>query len=416
MGLYAAAILSASLVVWWVAVRHTALYSFQILLPIALLFHPALSFALQMEYHNDGIPLSLLILGSYCFFTMRRRSAFVLLLLGTMTKISYWPSWLMFGVVHALRREWRWSAAYLACLLVAYKIFSAIQPPGVTPAVSAVLGGLGDSPAEIVVNFFLHPSLWTGRVFDPARWYFLLCILVPWAPASLAYWWALMPVAPLVPFSLLDALGTRAMVIAPYTLEYVAFIVPATMVALRSVGRWRTILVVATLTAAAMIPFLFIGPWGIPANQAYRWGETFPSATRQTDLYLHEVAFGVCAAGDEPVLATVIGYPSYIRGDIDKLWSDDGLLLKGSGGRLPQFGTLVYPTQTDAFEQKGLDDLKLANDPAYAETVHAYYRDLNARLSVRVRTTLWDYRGGSRLTACAQQFGYPVERSPAGAS
>jgi uncharacterized membrane protein len=412
MGLYATAILSASLVVWWVAVRNAALYSFQILLPIALLFHPALSFALQMEYHNDGIPLGLLILGSYCFFTMRRRSAFVLLLLGTMTKVSYWPSWLMFGVAHAFRREWRWSAAYLACTVAAFTIFSAIQPPGVTPAVSAVLGGLGNSPAEIAVNLVLRPHLWLDRALEPSRWYFLLCVLVPWAPISLAYWWALIPVVPLVPFSLLDTIGTRTMVIAPYTLEYVAFTVAATMVALRSAGRWRTTLVVATLTAAAVIPFTFVGPWGIPENQAYRWGETFPSATAKTELYRHEVEFGVCAVGDEPILATVIGYPSYIRGDIDKLWPDEGLLLKGSGGRLPQFGTLVYTMQTDGFNQKGLDDLKLANDPAYAEAVRAYYRDLNARLSVRVKTTLWDYRGGPRLAACAQQFGYPVERSP----
>jgi hypothetical protein len=174
--------------------------------------------------------------------------------------------------------------------------------------------------------------------------------------------------------------------------------------------------VIATITAAAVIPFTFVGPWGIPANQADRWGETFSSATAQTQLYTHEVEFGMCAVGDEPVVATVIFYSSYIRGDIDKLWPDEGLLLKGSGGRLPQFGTLVYTTQTAVFGQSGLDDLKLANDPAYAEAVRAYYRELNGRLSVRVRTALWDYRGGSRLAACAQQFGYPVERSPEDAS
>ena len=107
LAFHSAAMLTAPLIVWWIARKRQALNAFRLALLVALLVHPSVLTQMLSDYHRSEIGGGLLLLGTYYFFLDRgkRPRAFVPLLLGTLAKISYWPSWLMFGVLSALRRQ-----------------------------------------------------------------------------------------------------------------------------------------------------------------------------------------------------------------------------------------------------------------------------------------------------------------------
>jgi hypothetical protein len=125
---------------------------------------------------NDRIRL---LAGTYLFWTNRNRTAFALLLIGTLTKISFWPSWLMFGVVHALKHRWRWAVLYAVVGCAAIALHSMLQTPGEATPVILFFPQLGTTPGEVVVNAILKPQLWLSQIANPMRWEFFLLLLLP---------------------------------------------------------------------------------------------------------------------------------------------------------------------------------------------------------------------------------------------
>ena len=127
LGFQLVAVVAAPIAVWWICVREATLKSVHLLLPVALLVHPSLVGPLQLDYHTSTIGLALILIGSYAFWMNRHHAAFWCLLLGTLTKVSYWPSWLVFGMVHGMRRRWVTAALYGAIGVAALVVYTQLQ-------------------------------------------------------------------------------------------------------------------------------------------------------------------------------------------------------------------------------------------------------------------------------------------------
>jgi Predicted membrane protein (DUF2079) len=182
LGFQLIAVLLAPIATWYICVRAAALRAFQFLLPVVFLLHPALVGPLQLDYHTSPVGLTLLTVGSYAYWRGRRRSSFVLILLGTLTKISYWPSWIMFGIVYAVRRRWAWAAIYVVVGTIALVTYTRIVPvrSGSGPiGVSGQFNYLGDSHVQIALNVIREPLVWMTPVAHPARWLFFVVMFLP---------------------------------------------------------------------------------------------------------------------------------------------------------------------------------------------------------------------------------------------
>lgn len=399
--------------VWWLASRHVALQPFQFILPAALLMHPAVSTQMVSDYHESEVALGLLLLGTYWFFADRGRRGrgFVALLAGTLFKISYWPSWFMFGVLSAFRRQWRWTAAYGAAGVAALLVYEVLNAGGQkSPGLSPFLGGFGTTPLEILRNLVIHPQLWLPWVLQPSRWIFFLALLLPLGLCALVYPLAVVPVLPLVALSLLDASGIRTMVPLEYATEYLGYLVGGSLVGLAAASRLVRGMVLLALTLGTSISLAVPGQltWlelQSPVTPELIWTNmTLPRARLSERGYFQDAAFSACAAADAPVLATSYHWMTYAREYPDQVWVDDAASAKLAGiseARWRSFETLAAPHAGD-------DRATLNHFPTMAEGYDvARYQQLLQRLPVHVLTPRgWDYWGGPRLADCAERFGY----------
>jgi hypothetical protein len=394
LGFQAAAILSAALATWWFTIRTDSLWPFQALLPTALLLHPSISTTLQADYHTSGIGLGLLLVGSVLFFRRQTRAAFAFLLLGTLTKISYWPSWLMFGVLHAFRREWRWAAGYATIFVVALALHQAVEVGHSDIGINLFFSNLGSTPLEVVHTLVFSPDRWLGRVVEPANWLFFIDLFLPIGFAGLAYPPVLTVLLPLIVFSLLDLSGYRRMVLNVYATEYLGFFVAAALVGLARVGPQARLVAVAAIALGMTATFANPARWP-------QWGGTLETAMARSPHYDSLVAFANCTIGDAPALTTSISWSGYVRGHIEGLWLDSGNMTIPDS-RWQQFETLVYHANPAVAGS-------LTNFPNIRPPYNVMqYGLLLRRLPVAVRfDESWQFHGVQRLADCAAQFGVP---------
>jgi uncharacterized membrane protein len=402
LGFELIAILSAPIFTWAIAVKNPVLRPFQVLLPVTLALHPSLFLTLQADYHTSGIALGLLLLGSYFFFKDRDRRAFGFLLVGTLTKVSYWPSWLIFGVIKLFRRQWLWALAYLILGFAALRIYQAIQPSQVTPNFNYFIGNLGSTPAEAAYNLIFHSELWLDRAAEPARREFFWQLLLPFGLSFLLLPQALAPMIPLAIFSIIDPTGFRANVAIQYSAEYLGFLTAAALVGLSRAQRPIRWVVLLSIGTGMYISF---------ANPGFRqhWQVSYQQAIAGTDEYQRAVSFTACATDDAPVLITDVYWVTYARGPMDLIWFDDGGGMRLTDEAWQRFETVVYPANpADASSFAGFPQMTLRSSHTNFDLPQ--YASLLDRLATRVTTTQgWQYRGGARLAACAQHFGYPVD-------
>lgn len=398
LAFHAGAILSPSLATWWIIVRQPSLRAFQMLLPVAFLLHPSVALTVQADYHTSGIGLSLLLLGSYYFYAQRRWLAFVLLLLGTLTRISYWPCWMMFGLLSGSRREWRWAGAYLGVGLAALTFHHYIQGERATRGVTVFFNYLGKNSVEVFYNLLFHPGLWIDYALTPSPWWFLALLLLPLGFTPLRYPPALVPVVPLVVFTLLDRSGYRAMVFNTYAVEYLGFLMAAILVGLSRAGTRVRVATLAAITLGAILSFNSLSNRDL-------WRVTFQQATHRAGEYHREAAFSACALGGKPALATSYYWATYVRGEIDSVWVDESEM---PVHRAPwkDLETLVYPANPQHPQS-------LTNFPRLHRPFNIpHYAALMDRLQITVVTgTWWRYHGGTRLAECAARLGYMATRS-----
>jgi len=398
LGFHAAAILSSAVVTWWLTLREPLLRPYQFLLPTALLLHPSIFATVQADYHTSGIGISPLLAGTYFFFRERPRLAFGLLLLGTLTKISYWPSLGMFGIIYLYRREWRSAAIYLGLVAAALAIHQAIQRGNATPGFNLFFSNLGQNPREMAYNVVMRPQLWTSLFLNQEYWGFFALLLLPLGFFPLRYLPALIPAAPLVMFTMLDTTGFRAIVPNVYAAEYLGFVMAATLLGLTGLSTQLRLSALVAITCGTLLSF------NTPEN-VDRWTMTANQAITGTAAYEHDVAFSACAVADRPVLATDWNWSTFMRGTIDSAWVDE---TEPQMDRAPwdTFETLVYPASPD-------HPMSLARLPTVQLPYDVpHYTALLARLPyVVVADSGWRYHGGQRLAECAARFGYRVSQS-----
>jgi uncharacterized membrane protein len=231
LGFQTIALLSSVLVTSVLAHRRAALRPFQLVLPVALLSHTAIITTARADYHTSAIGISLLLGGTYAFFLRHDRAAFALLVLGCLTKISFWPSWIMFSLIHGAAKRWRWMAVYLivgVSALLAYQSLGRFHEGGS----SVFFKSLGETPGEVLYNAVFHPDIWWTLASDPERLSFFGQLAAPLGFIGLLYPPALLPTLPLAAFSILDATGYRTMVANTYAVEYLGFFVAAALLGL----------------------------------------------------------------------------------------------------------------------------------------------------------------------------------------
>jgi uncharacterized membrane protein len=412
LGLQTLAILSAPIITWVITVKDARLRPFQVLLPAAFLLHPTMALTLQADYHTSGIGLSFFLVGTYLFLQRSYRSSFVLLLIGSLTKISYWPCWIMFGVFHAFRRRSIWAAAYIVIGVSALVLYSVIQPPtDAVAAPSVFFSQLGSTNSEIVINVILKPYLWVGKILDPVRWEFFALLLLPFGFAIFRRPEVLLFVAPLVLFTFMDITGFRAMIYNVYAIEYLGFFVAAVLLGL-STARPRLQALLAVMMCGGLLFTL------TDAQSWLTWRPSFASARVTTSEYLRAVELSTCAVGDAPVLATSLYWASYPRGRWDTVWMDD-------------FGQPVSPAiwesvETLVFPGNPLVTGSLASFPVvtlpfvsvtYSASDYAALMDrLPVTVTIEQSAYRWRLLGGQRLAECAARFGYPTSRTTPGRS
>ncbi len=275
------AIAGGSIVTWIIAVRNERLRPFQIILPVIFMMHPSVPLTINSDYHTSGIGVAFFIVGTYLFGIQRHRSAFVILLIGTLTKISFWPSWLMFGVLHAFRRRWLWALSYAIPGCAAIVLYCVIQPPGQKGTVDFFFPHLGASPAEVATNAIFKPHLWIGHALDPLRLSFFVLLLLPLGFAVFRRLDLLAPTLPLAGFSLADFTWQRTIVSNTYGSEYLGFCFAAVLVGLLVSSRRVQAFMLAAMTFGMMIwlanPYQWVG-WDHLVPDSYRaWAAANPN-------------------------------------------------------------------------------------------------------------------------------------------
>lgn len=400
LGYQMIALLGGAFVIWLLTQIRRPLRSFQVLLPVAWLMHPSLIWTVQTDYHTSGIGISVLLVGSYLFFKRRKIPAVVALLVGIATKISYWPCCLIFGTLSALRRDWRWAAAYFGIGTAAVLIHQLIQQQPGTPGASSFFGV--SNPSDVVIDAIVHPDHWLERLITTPEWQFFVWLSAPFGFLFAASPLTLTPTLPLIGYVLLDQTGYRSQINFFYSSEFLGFLMAGTLITIdraKTIGRLVAPVAVTIGTIAAFQQF------GMERN----WSGTYRRATMFSAGYFEEVAFATCATGGESVLMSSPQWSTYARGVLDSVWFDNtggmGKVVDDETWR--QFGTLVYPS--DPHDLFTLSKFPVANFPYDYD----HYIQLLERLPVSVKTPRnWVYRGSSRLAACADQFGYAVSNSP----
>lgn len=441
LGFQLVAMLSAPVAIWVIALLHPRLRPFQALVPTVLLLHPSLPATLQADYHTSAIGITFWIVGSYLFWLRRKRAAFALLLIAAFTKISYWPSWLVFGGIHALRREWRWAVLYGVIGAGAMGAYIAIQPPaGELTPVGLFFGQLGKEPGEAAFSIFSKTWLWIKPLFDPVRWQFLVLLLLPLGFAVFRYPQALLPAAPLVAFTMLDYSYVRSMVFNVYASEYLGFALAAILLGLRVAGkRLQGAMAVAMCLGMAATLFNLHGwiDWrpvevatkqpvtidhghALHATEADRfiaehyralyWRASYNSANALSPEYNRAVAFTTCALGSAPTVVTSYYWMSYVRGQWDRVFIDEAMEpIEPYVWDTAE--TLVYPVTPLIYGS-------LVNYPKLEWPYDLKkYGALLDRMpyTVTIPTPVpWRYHGGQRLAECAAEYDYDLSRTTMG--
>ena len=439
LGFQLVALVSAPLTAWFIATRHDAMRPFQVLLPAALMIHPSFSYTLQADYHTSGIGITFFLLGTYLFWTHTHQSAFIVLLIGTLTKVSYWPSWLMFAVLHGTMRRWRWMLLYGLVGIVALLIYRLIQPASGAgnPLANLALDKL--SPAAII-SVLLDPGQWSKAVIEPPLiwlWFFFLLFL-PFGFTVFRRPIVLTPLVPLVGLSILDQFGWRTLIFNVYAIEYLGFSVAAVLLGLRVSGRRMRALMAVAMTLGLLVgvanPYRWMD-WNPVDPQAkslfdreralaeqYRlggWRSSWPTIPAMTGEYTRAAAFSECTIGDAPVIVTSYFWASYVRGRWDQVWVEEGnRQLDASVWERTE--TLVYPANPRAMGSLSYFPFA-TEEPNRAITTgfdRSRYGSLILSLPVTVTTKEsmfeWRYLGGQRLADCAARYGYAVERTVTG--
>lgn len=416
LGFQTLAVISPAVLLWGLSLRGR-LAAFQALLPSAFLLHPALVANLQQDYHASGIGMSLLLLGCYTFFHDRRILSYVLLLLGALTKVSFWLPWFLFALVHLKQRRFGWTAVYVGTAVGALLVYRLIQPPqqAASSLIAAMyFGNLGSTPAEVLGNLVARSGemAWIAA----SRLSFFWNMSIPFGLSFLLFPAGLLPLLPLAFLSLVEQTGYRSLIYHQYAAEYLGFLLAATLLGLESARpRWRMALAVA-IGVGALVSVNFLLLWGRP-TVAYepRLRQSFRTAVGATPDYRRAVEFSRCATGGRPVLVTLsqrelYAWTTFAREPLSAVWIDQmptGLAMIDAAfpaidqTRWDSFETLVYAADPNA----------AGSLAAFPRTTGLRYAPDYARLLERlpVGVTIgqgWRYRGTDRLAACAQQFGY----------
>jgi hypothetical protein len=401
IGLHTLALLSAPLTTWALAIRYTTLRPFQILLPLALVSHVSFIGSVRGEYHASSLGITAFLIGSFLFFKARKRSAFVVLLVGSLTKISYWPSWIMFGVVHAIRRQWLWAGSYTTIGLTAIWLHGRLNVGNPNTGAGAFFGPLGTQASEVAYNAVFHSELWKNQLTEVSRWEFLGQLVRPFGLIPLLNPLALLPTLPLVAFSFLDVTNARVMIYAVYAVEYLGFLTAVTVFVLleaRPVVRYAATLALTVGLLLSFQPALFTSNW--------------PSLLA-TPEYVHEVNFVECARAGGPVLAPTPSWSSYARGSISTIWFADPRD-PDAEAKWAAFTLLTFAI--DPHEQgslTGFPDIQSPGRLPWPEGAPDldHYRQLFDRLPYVTNIGRFRYHGGPELVACAERFGYAWERA-----
>ena len=431
LGFHLAALLSAPIVTWVILSQSKNLTPFQALLPVSLMMHPSLMYTIQADYHTSGIGISPLLIGTYLFWSSSSKSAFATLLLGTFTKVSYWPSWMMFAVIHGWKRQWRWMAIYTAVGLSAISTYRLIQT---SHGIDSILGNLGLAKTVTMTLPEMISSLLTRPIYIRETsiifLWFVIFMLLPFGFTMFRRPITLVPILPLVALSILDQLSFRSIMFNVYAVEYLGFITAAIIVGLngsrRRVQAMMSIAITLGLLLSNSNPYQWIA-WNPEESYArhlfdrerfysthfYRDGlrSRWPNTLAALDRYTQAVAFSECAIGDASVIVTTYQWASYVRGSWDRVWVLEGdrplnssvwenteTLVYAANPRAQ--GSLTYFPDIPAGFDKSRLGLLMLKLPVTVSTKESMYE--------------WRYLGGQRLADCAVRYGYNTEPTVAG--
>lgn len=411
------AVLGAAFILWAIAVRTPRLYAFQALVPTAFLLHPAVVANLQSDYHTSGIGIAFLLLGTYLFFRGRGRVAYALLVLGTLTKVSFWFSWFCFALVQLWRRRWLPAAAYAMTAIVALLVYRAIQPADDARRdfiLTMYFGEIARDPAEIPGYLAMHAEDLGSALL--ARLGFFLGLGGAVGFAFLYFPVGLIPLVPLAGLSLVERTGYRSLLGHQYAAEYLGFLLAGVLLGLLAAPpRWRP-LAVASLGIGSLVSVNFLISWG-PSTGPYdsTIRQAFSTTVAAKPSYDRAARFSACATGGKPIVVTLsqrelLAWPTFAREPLSDVWIDqvptgldfiEAAFQEIEPARWPAFETLVYSANPEALGS--LARFPFGNGLRHTEQ----YARLLERLPFEVTTEHgWRYRGTDRLARCAADGGY----------
>jgi uncharacterized membrane protein len=420
LGFQLVAVLSPAVILWVLAVRHTRLVAFQSLLPTAYLLHPSVIANTQQDYHTSGIGAGFLMVGAFLFFRGGRAAPFALLLLGTLTRLSFWLIWPLLAMMRARDQRWKEAALYAATVTAALMVYRLIQPDDDTRRnflLTMFAPQVGGTARDVAAYAVLHVGE-LARV-GVQRLQFLLQM-----GATVGFTFVLFPtgLVPLVPFiavSLLEHTGLRSVVNHQYAAEYLGLLFAAVLSGLLAAPQRQRAVAAFALGVGMLYSMGNIIAWGEPrAGYESTLRQAYHSVIGARSAYRHEAAFSICATGGKPTIVTLYQaelytWTTFAREPLRAISIDqvpmgldfvDAALQRVDDSRWESFETLVYAADTQARSS-------LARFPTMNGVPHReQYASLMKRLPVEVTTGRgWRYRGADRLAVCAKRFGYAAQ-------
>ncbi len=199
--------------------------------------HPAVHYGWIFDFHPDAF-YPLLIFLVFLFSEKQKKwGVFLSGVFASGIKETLTLSTGVLGFCLASRRHLRIVGLILALLGFLIFVLHAVLGWSTVTVTSSLLGYLGHSPGEMIVNLVTHPSKWISQVFALPKMFYLYVLVSPLAFVCLRTPLILVPIFPLILISLFFSQPLHANIHNHYSLGLIPFLFVASVYGLKKLSR-----------------------------------------------------------------------------------------------------------------------------------------------------------------------------------
>ena len=204
---------------------------------VCFALHPAVHYGWLFDFHPDAF-YPLLIFLVFLFSEKGKKwGVFLFGVFALGVKETLTISTGVLGLCLAFRRYLRLLGLILALIGFLIFVLHAALGWSTVTVTSSLLGYLGHSPGEMVVNLITRPSIWISQVFTLPKMFYLYLLFSPLVFVFLRAPLMLVPILPLILISLFSSQPLHSNIHNHYSLGLIPFLFVASVYGLKELSR-----------------------------------------------------------------------------------------------------------------------------------------------------------------------------------